>query len=161
VVGVVVGGSVGTVEELGGTKIEDVGGGRLVVGSGGGSVVAVVVSTGGGLVAGGLVAGGLVPVLRGAVVITGGDVVPEVPDGAGAAVVEVPRDVDVEEVDVDDVDGPLDVVVGRCVVVVTALVEGDWVATCCLGDVSLPVATSKRRAARAMVARAYSPTLKR
>jgi hypothetical protein len=44
--------------------------------------------------------------------------------------------------------GPDVVDVGREVVVV-----GDWVATCSLGDVSSPVATSKSMAASAMAAR--------
>ena len=148
-----------TTVELGGTKIDDVGAGRVV--SGGGTVVAVVVCTGGVVVA-----GAAVPVLRGAVVTTGGEVVAEVPDEPGA-VAGLPSGVDVDDVeDVDDVDdevvvAPFDVVVGRWVVEGATVKEGAWVATCCLGDVSPPVATSNRRPARAMVARAYSPTLKR
>ena len=65
---------------------------------------------------------------------------------------------------VDDVDvAPVDVVVAPEVVEVgrDVVVVGDWVATCSLGDVSLPVATSKSMAASAMVARTYSPTLNR
>lgn len=95
--------------------------------------------------------GGGVPVLRGAVVTTGGCVDPVPPAGAPAAVVEVCATVD----DVEEV-GPVDdVVVARVLVVVgPAVVDGDWVATCCLGDVSPPVATSKSRAARATDARA-------
>jgi hypothetical protein len=63
------------------------------------------------------------------------------------------------EVDVDTEDevGPRTMVLrGRdvVVVVVARTVLDDWLATCCLGEVSLPVATSKRRATRAMEARA-------
>jgi hypothetical protein len=64
--------------------------------------------------------------------------------------------------DVDEVEALFAVVVTRAVVVVArAVVDGDWLATCCLGELSSPVATSKSRAARAIDARAYSPTLKR
>ena len=60
----------------------------------------------------------------------------------------------VEEVDVD-VDEELEVVVAPRVVVGRVVVEdGDWRATCCLGDVSSPVTTSNNRAAKATVARA-------
>ena len=60
----------------------------------------------------------------------------------------------VEDVDVD-VDEELEVVVAPRVVVGRVVVEdGDWRATCCLGDVSSPVTTSNNRAAKAMVARA-------
>jgi hypothetical protein len=132
----VVGGGTVDVEAVGG------GGGGSVVGGGGGSVVA-------GLVAGGgEVAGGDVTTWRGAVVTTWGWVDP-VPPG----MVEVDPTVD----EVDDV-GPPDVVAGAAstlvVVVARAVVDGDWVATCCLGDVSLPVATSNSSAARAIDARA-------
>lgn len=99
--------------------------------------------------AGADVAGGLVPVFRGAVMTPGGAVVPEVPDGPGATVVFVSMDVDV-----DEVDEAFDVVVGRSVVVGTSDDVGVWLATCCLDDESSPTATSNRRAARAMVARA-------
>ena len=76
----------------------------------------------------------------------------------GPAVVEGDATVD----DVEDVAAPAVVVTRAAVVVVSrAVVVGDWFATCCLGDVSLPVATSNSRAARAIDARAYSPTLKR
>ena len=125
-----------------GTNVDDVGGGSVVVVvGGGGSVVPVVVCTGGEVVA-----GALVPTLRGAVVTTPGWVFPVPPDGRVTTVVVL------EVVDV----GPLDVVVAPDVVDVGRRVDvvvGDWVATCCLGDVSLPVATSKSMAARAMVAR--------
>jgi hypothetical protein len=127
-----------------GTNVDDVGGGSVVV-VGGGSVVAVVVATGGAEVA-----GALVPRLRGAVVATPGWVFPVPPDGMVATVVVLESDG--EEVVV----GPLDVVVAPEVVDVGRRVEvvvGDWVATCSLRDVSLPVATSKSMAARAMVAR--------
>jgi len=71
-------------------------------------------------------------------------------------------DVDVVEDEVDDAfDGVEDDVVARDVVVGATDDEGDWLATRCLADVSSPVATSNRSAAKAMVARAYSPTLKR
>ncbi len=101
--------------------------------------------------------GETVPVLRGAVVPTGGRVVTVVPPGPGALVVDVVStevdvelDEELEVVDAPSVDG------GRAVVVV-----GDWVATCCFGELSAPVATSNTRALRATVARAYRPTLKR
>jgi hypothetical protein len=125
-----------------GTNVDDVGGGSVVVG--GGSVVAVVVATGGAEVA-----GALVPTLRGAVVATPGWVFPVPPDGMVTTVVVLePAGTDVVVAPVDVVVAPEVVEVGRRVVVV-----GDWVATCSLGDVSLPVATSKSMAARAMVAR--------
>jgi len=111
--------------------------------------------------------GAAVPVFRGAVVTTGARVVAVVTPGPGTAgasgaskpavvVVVVSPGADVE------VGRALEVVVaGRVVVVVRTARRGDWLATCCLGDVSLPVATSRSRAARAMEASAYSPTLKR
>jgi hypothetical protein len=151
--GVVGGGSVTTVLD-GGTKMDDVGGGWVVVVSGGASVVAVVVATGGD------VWGGLVPVLRGWVVATGGwvvAVVTPVPAAGAAVVVAVSGGVEVE----DDVEVGMTIVFSGRRVVRPTVVEGACVATCCLGDVSLPVATSNRRAAKAMEARAYSPTLKR
>ncbi len=49
----------------------------------------------------------------------------------------------------------LEVVVAPSVVVGRSVVgDGDWRATCCLGDVSSPVTTSNNRAAKATVARA-------
>lgn len=131
---------------VGGTLVDEVGGGKaVVVVSGGGSVVAVVVSTGGEVVA-----GALVPELRGAVVATVGWVLPVRPAGMVTTVVVLPATV--EEVDVV---GPLDVVVAPAVVDVgrRVVVVGAWVATCCLGEVSAPVATSTSMAARAMAAR--------
>jgi hypothetical protein len=107
------------------------------------------------VVAGGgaVVAGANVPVLRGAVVATNGCVVPIPPPPPPPP----PAVVDVDST-VDDVDvlGPFEVVVApSAVVVVTrAVVEGDWVASCCLGDVSLPVTTSNTSAAIAIDARA-------
>ena len=104
----------------------------------------VVVATGGAVGA-----GALVPTLRGAVVATPAWVFPVPLEGMVATVVVLESTV--EEVDV----GPLVVVapdvvdVGRRVVVVV----GDCVATCSLGDVSPPVATSKSIAAKAMAAR--------
>ena len=125
-----------------GTKVDDVGGGSVVVG--GASVVAVVVATGGAVVA-----GALVPTLRGAVVTTPGWVFPVPPEGMVTTVVVLePAGADVVVAPLDVVVAPEVVDVGRRVVVV-----GDWVATCSLGDVSLPVATSKSMAARAKVAR--------
>lgn len=135
--GSVVGGAV-----VDGTNVDEVGGGGSVVVVGG-SVVAVVVATGGGE------GGALVPTLRGAVVTTPAWVVTEPPDGRVTTVV-------VLESTVDDVEvGAFDVVVAPDVVEVgrAAVVEGDWVATCCFGDVSAPVATSRSMAANAMAAR--------
>ena len=104
--------------------------------------MAVVVATGGAVVA-----GALVPRFRGAVVATGGWVVPVPPGGMVATVV-------VLEPTVDDVDvGAFNVVVAPDVVDVGRRVVGDWFATCSLGDVSPPVATSKSMAPRAMAAR--------
>lgn len=131
-------------------------GGLVVVGATvvGGSVVAVVVCTGGDVVP--AVGGGeVVPVLRGVIVPTERCVVAVVSPGAAGMVVV---DSTVEDVDVDE---ELDVVVAPSVVVGRAVVEDDWLATCCLDDVSSPVATSNNRAAMATVARAYSPTLNR
>jgi hypothetical protein len=136
---VVVGGSVG------GTKVDDVGGGMVVVVSGG--EVLVVVSAGGWVVL-----GAVVPLLPGAVVATGARVVAVVIGEPGMVVVLGPTVDDVED-EVDDSKEPTSVVVGRRVVV-GPVVEDDWLATCCLGAVSLPVATSNRRAAKAIVARA-------
>jgi hypothetical protein len=122
-------------------------GGASVV-SGGGAVV-VVVWTGGEVVPG--VGGDVVPVLRAAVVATGCWVVAAAPPGPGTAAAVAVGDSMVEEVELDEV---LDVdvtrvVVGRAVVEVSA-----WVATCCFGEVSSPVATSNKSAAMATVARA-------
>ena len=80
------------------------------------------------------------------VVATGGWVVTTPPEDGIVAGVVVVVDSTVDEVELDEgLDGGrvATVVVGR------AVVAGDWVATCCLGDVSPPVATSKRRAAKA------------
>lgn len=152
VIGTVVGGSVAGGAVVEGTKMDEVGGGCVVVVSGGAAVVAVVVATGGD------VWGGLVPVLRGWVVATGGRVVAVVTPVAAGAVVLVSGAMELG----DDVEVGMTIVFsGRRVVVGPTVVDGACVATCCLGDVSLPVATSKRRAARASDARAYRPTLKR
>ena len=148
---VVCGGSVGgTVVggRVGGTEIVVVGGGKgasvVVVGGGGASVVAVVVATGGDVVP-----GALVPTLRGAVVATEGWVFPVPADGIVATVVELESAADDVEVGAFDVVVAPEVVeVGRAVVVV-----GAWLATCSLGDVSSPVATSKSMAPNAMAAR--------
>ena len=121
-------------------------GGASVVSGGGGSVVAVVVCTGADVWV-----GALVPVLRGWVVTTEAWVVAVVPPGPGATVVVVSAGVEVEDDEVGAVDGL--VVAGR-VVVRRTVVEGAWVATCCFAEVSLPVATSNRRATKAMDARA-------
>ena len=138
VFGMVVGGAV-----VLGTKIDVVGGASVVVVVGGGSVVPVVVCTGGDVVA-----GALVPRLRGAVVTTLGWVITAPPEGIVATVVVLESTVDEVEV------GALVVVVAPEVVEVgRAVVEGDWVATCSLGDVSSPVATSKSMAPKAMAAR--------
>jgi hypothetical protein len=95
--------------------------------------------------------------LRGAVVTTAGCVVTEPPEGMVATVVVLESAGDDVEVGAFAVVvGPDVVDVGRDVVVV-----GARVATCSLGDVSLPVATSKSMAASAMAARTYSPTLNR
>ena len=152
IVATVVCGMVATVEGgtvVAGSDVDEVGGSVV-----GGSVVGGEVVAGGG--AGAVVAGAAVPVLRGAVVTTGGWVItaPKLP----AAVVEVASTVD----DVEDVEA-FDVVVAASVLVVVAraVVDGAWLATFCLGDVSPPVATSNNRATRAIDARAYSPTLKR
>lgn len=110
----------------------------------------VVVSTGGG---GGEVVA-TVPVERGAVVFTTGarEVVAVVSAGpAGRVVTDVSGTVDELDEGADEEVGAR--VVG--VVVVGRMVEvvGAWVATCCLAELSVPVATSKRRATRAMDAR--------
>ena len=94
--------------------------------------------------------GALVPTFRGAVVATVGWVPPVSPGGMVTTVVVLPATVeDVEVV------GPLDVVVAATVVEVgRRVVVGDWVATCSLGEVSDPVATSTSMAAKAMAASA-------
>lgn len=102
-------------------------------------------------------AGGTVvpePVERGAVVFTTGArevvaVVSAEPDGR--VVTDVSGTVDELDDGADDEVGARVVgvvVVGRMVVVV-----GAWVATCCLGELSVPVATSNSRATRAIDAR--------
>ena len=156
VVGVVGGGIVGGTDTVVGGFVIVVVGGATVVAGGGGSVVGVVVAGGGEVVPG--VGGEVVPVLRGAVVPTGRWVVAVMPPGSAARAAVVVVDSTVEEVDVDDV---LDVDVTRVVVGRAVVDVGRWVATCCLGEVSSPVATSNKSAAMATVARAYSPTLKR
>ena len=123
-------------------------GAATVVSGGGGSGVGVVGCTGGEVVPG---VGGLVPVCVGAGFRASGwlvAVVPPRPD-TGAAVVLV--DSTVEEVDVDEV---LDVDVTRVVVGREVVDVGRRVATCSLGEVSSPVATSNNSAAMATVARA-------
>ena len=127
---------------VGGLDVDDVGGSVVVV-SGAAVVCGVEVVWGGGVV---------FPEL-GEVVFTGGRVVAVVP--AGPSVTTVDAGATVEEV--DEVGAPFDVVVVAPVVevvVARAVVEGDWVATCCLGDVSAPVAISRSRAASATVASA-------
>ena len=88
-----------------------------------------------------------------------GPVVPDVPDGPGSTAGGMVVDSTVEEVDVEDEE--LVVVEAAVLEVGRTVVVGDWVATCCLGARSGPVATSKRRVARATDARAYSPALNR
>src|SRR4051812_12523099 len=125
--------------------VEDVGASVVVVSSG--CVVVVCV--------GWVVAGAVVPGFDGAVVATGARVVAvvAVPPPAGGGVVGLPSPMVEVEVDVDGAAD--DVVVGRTVVEGRAVVEVEpWLATCWRGAVSSPVATSKRRAARAIVARA-------
>lgn len=136
-----------------------VGGGALVVVVTGAWVVVVscwvvvvaasvvVVSTGAGAVV------ATVPVERGAVVFTTGarEVVAVVSaEPGGRVVTDVSGTVDELDEGADDEVGARVVgvvVVGRMVVV------GAWVATCCLAELSVPVATSNRRATRAMDAR--------
>jgi len=135
----VVCGMVGTVELLGATDVVVC---CVVVVA---TSVVVVVSAGGWVVAGALVAA----VVRGAVVTTPARVVGAPPAGA-VVVVESPAGAEVEV----DGAGP-EVVVGRTVVVGATVVEDvPWLATCWRGDVSSPVATSKRRATSAIDARA-------
>lgn len=99
---------------VGGTNVDEVGGGSVV------GVVTSVVGVGVVVAGGGEVAGGaLVPTLRAAVVTTAGWVTPEPPDGMVATVVVLEstgEEVDVEAFDV--VVGPEVVEVRRTVVVV-------------------------------------------
>lgn len=143
VVGAVVGGMVGGVVVDGGTTIDVVLGGSVVSGGSSSTVVGGEVVAGGGLA--------VVPGERGAVVATLGWVVPVKPDGMVATVVEEEPTVEEVELDVelDDVVDPT-----PAVVVTPAVVAGDWLAVCRRGESSVPVATSKRRAARAMAAMA-------
>ncbi|MGI8984321.1 MAG: hypothetical protein ACR2HM_07285, partial [Acidimicrobiales bacterium] len=61
--------------------------------------------------------------------------------------------VQVGSVDDVEVDGTFGAVVGAGAVVVSgAVVVGDWLATCCLGEVPAPVATSKSMPASAIAA---------
>ena len=133
-----------------------VGGGAVVGGTDvvGASVVLVV--SGGGVVVATVVCGGgaEVGVARGAVVLTGGWLPPVVPWGR---VTTVATELVVESAGVDDVvvEDPFDVVVGPLLVVVgRTVVDEAWVATCCLGERSLPVISSTRRAVRATAAMA-------
>lgn len=144
--GDVVVGSVTTVL-VGGTKVDEVGARVVVVVSGG--AVLVVVSGGAWVVT-----GAVEPLLRGAVVFTGGCVVAMGAGDPGMVVVPGPIVDEVDDVDeVEDSNDPTRVVVGRKVVL-GPVVDDDWLATCCLGAVSAPVATSNRRAAMAIEARA-------
>jgi hypothetical protein len=77
-------------------------------------------------------------------------VVAVVSPGSSAAGIVVVRST-VDDVDVDE---ELEVVVAPRVVVGLTVVDGDCLDTCCLDDVSPPVATSNNRAAKATVARA-------
>lgn len=111
----------------------------------------VVVSSGSVVVVGTVVwGGGLEVAVGGRVVFTGGWVTPVPPEGM------VTTELVVDSTVVEEVEGPLDEVVAGWVVVVAGrtVVEEAWVATCCLGEVSLPVTSSTRRAARATAAMA-------
>jgi hypothetical protein len=81
-------------------------------------------------------------------------VVADVPDGPGATdeVVDTSTVDEVDELDVDEEE--LVVVEATVLVLGRTVVVGDWVATCWRGESSVPVATSNRRAAKAMDARA-------
>ena len=124
-------------------------GGTVVSGGGGGCVVGVVVWTGG-EVGAGPGRGEAVGVLRGAVATTRGCVGAVVSPGSSATGIVVVRPT-VDDVDVDE---ELELVVAPRVVVGRAVVDGDCLDTCCLDDVSSPVTTSNKRAAKATVARA-------
>ncbi len=141
------GGMVTTVLVVGGTDVDEVGGGNAVVVG-----ASVVVVSGGGEV--GCTGGEVVATVpAGRVVTTGGCVVTDPPDDgmvAGVVVVDSTMGDDVE-VDDEEVDGR---VAGAELLVGRTVVAGDWVATCCLADVSPPVATSNRSATRATEARA-------
>lgn len=131
-------GGAGTVVVVGGGSVV------VVVDVGGGSVV-VVVAGGGDVVAGTVVAAVIgVGVNTLAWVVTG----PAVTGPTAGAVVDVGS---VEDVDVA---GAAGAVVGAATVVMVGrgVVEGDWLATCCLGEVSAPVATSNSMAASAIAA---------
>jgi hypothetical protein len=107
-------------------------------------------------------AGGVgLPVERGAVVLTtGARVVAVVPAGsvpdAGSVAGGASTLLDVE---LDDDGGRVGGMMTRAVVDGAMVLVADWVATCCLGELSLPVATSNSRATSASEARAYSATL--
>lgn len=141
---VVGGGSVTGGAVVEGTKIDVVGASVVEVVSGGGEVVAGAVVWG----------GGLEVAVGGRVVFTGGWVTPVPPEGM--VTTELVGDgVVVDPAMVDEVEGPLDVVTGRAVVVAgPTVVDEAWVATCCLGEVSLPAISSTSRAARATAAMA-------
>jgi hypothetical protein len=101
--------------------------------------------------------GTVVSVARVVAVLTTGArvvaVVPDVPDVTGARVAGVV----VTSPLVVDGAGWLELVCGMVtrieVVVGRIVVVGDWVATCCFGELSVPVVTSKSRATRAIEAR--------
>jgi hypothetical protein len=138
-------------------KTELVGAGFAVV-----VVSATVVVVSGGTA---VVSTGVTPVFppdRGGAVVftTGARVVPVVPGGwvpdSGSVTGAASTLLDVE---LDDDGGSVGGMVTRVVVDGATVLVADWVATCCLGELSLPVATSNSSATSASEARAYSATL--
>jgi hypothetical protein len=137
-----------------GTKLELVGAGFVVV-----VVSATVVVVSGGSVV--VAAGGVeLPVERGTVVFTtGAGAVAVVPGGWESEPRVTGGASTLLDVELEEAGGSVDGMVTRAVAGGATVVVADWVATCCLGELSLPVATSKSRATSATEARAYSATL--
>jgi hypothetical protein len=131
------------VPSVDGTKVELVTGDCVVLVVSG-TVVVVVASVV-------VVAGSVARVVA---VTTGARVVAVVPDGRVAGVVAA---VVLTAPVVVDVAGSVELVdcgmVTRVVVVTRTVVVGDCVATCCFGELSVPVVTSNSRATRAIDAR--------
>lgn len=136
----------GRVGGVGGTKMVDVGGSVVVVVSAGGVVVVVVGTV--------VCAGGDEVAVGGRVVLTEGWVATVPPGGTVPTTVVVESPGAVDDGEVAEVEGPVDVLAGRVVLVGRTVVDDAWVATCCFGELSVPVTNSTSRAARATAAMA-------
>jgi hypothetical protein len=143
------------VGRVGGTEIVVVGGGMLVAVVVVSATVVVVSATVVVVVSGAtvVVSAGVGVVVRGAVVLTGGRVLAVVSEGPASGSVTAVSTL-VDGLDVDDVGSVVGMRTRVAVVVVAMVLVGDSVATCCFGEWSPPVATSNKRATRAIEASA-------